>query len=189
LWYEIMSVRETQELEAAAQKLSLEILKKSLEANGGDPAGKKEEILHRLGNKVLEIGLEGFLDGLGKDCLKDLCEQIKPKEGGTRKKESPKTKLFRHILEKGLEYFLQDCAKEQLNNFCSVLLLEQSSNDAMVSQIADEVMLTGTKKYLHNLALPLLKKWCLQLGLKPAASKKQLVEQLMVHIFELEPLD
>lgn len=187
-----MSARETQELEAAAQKLSLDVLKKSLEVNGGDSGGKKEEVLHRIGNKVLEIGLEGFLEGLGKESVKALCDQIKPKEGsggGARKKETPKIRLFRHILEMGLEYFLQDCTKEQLNNFCSVLLLEQSSTDAMVSQIADEVMLTGTKKFLHNLSVLLLKKWCAQLGLTPASAKKQLVEQLMVHIFELEPLD
>ncbi len=181
-----MTTRDTHELEEAGQKLGLDVLKASLNINGGEPDNKKPVCLQRIGNKVLEIGLRDFLEGLSPKCIEESCKAAKLSIG--KRSKDITTKLGNAILQQNLDEFLQECSKDLLSQYCTVLLLDQSTKENMIAQIADEIMLTGSKKFLHTLTLPLLKKWCTSMGQKTQGTKKDLVERLMVHIFELEPL-
>jgi len=183
-----MTSRETRELEETVQKIDVEALKKSLEMNTGDSKGKKSAIVQGIGNKVLELGIQGFVKALQSKWVRDTWEVVKHHAADKAAKAPRKQDLAELILQMGLEYFLQECNLDLLNHFSSVLLLEQSTKEGMVSQIADEIMLTGTNGFLHNLSVPLLKQWCQSLSVKTVGAKKVLSERLMVKIFDLEPL-
>jgi len=172
-----MTTRDTHELEEAGQKLSLETLKESLRLNKGDPDSKKPVLLMRIGDRVIEIGIEGFLQHLEFSYLEQACKAVKI---DTEEGKKSRTLLYEKIVEDGLNSFLCTCSFPLLKEFCRVLLLEEGTRDSMSQQITDEIMLTGTKKFFHNLTPVLLKKWCEQLNLKTTGTKKVLVERLMV---------
>jgi len=89
----------------------------------------------------------------------------------------------------GISAFIEKADDSLLNSFCETLGLETSSREEMMKQIADEVMLTGMESFLHKLTAPLLKSHCSEMSISQSGTKKELIERLMVHIFELEPLD
>lgn len=176
-----MTTRDTHELEEAGQKIAVDTLKESLRLNKGNPDSKKPVLLMRMGDRVIEIGIEGFLDHVEQQYLDQACRAIKITEG-----RSAKTRLYEAIVKDvGLVKFLAACPVPLLKEFCRVLLLEEGQRDSMSQQITDEIMLTGTKKFFHTLTPPLLKKWCEQLELRTTGSKKTLVERLMVRSFSL----
>jgi hypothetical protein len=176
-----MTTRDTHELEEAGQKVSLETLKESLRANGGNPDSKKPVVLVRIGDKVIEIGIEVFLDSVEDEWINQACKAAKISDG-----RGAKTRLYDNIVnDLGLDKFLTVCPVALLKEFCRILLLEEGTRDSMAQQITDEIMLTGTKRFFHTLPPPLLKKWCEYLDLKTNGTKKVLVERLMVHIAAL----
>lgn len=174
-----MTTRDTHELEEAGQKVSLETLKESLRLNKGNPDSKKPVVLVRIGDKVIEIGIEVFLDGVEPEYIDQACKAAKISDSI----RGAKTRLYQAIVSDiGLDKFLAACPVALLKEFCRILLLEEGTRDSMAQQITDEIMLTGTKRFFHTLTPALLKKWCEQLELKTNGTKKVLVERLMVSL-------
>jgi len=94
-------------------------------------------------------------------------------------------------MDSGLDNFFNQCEEDLLAKFCENLgLHEVSAKKEMVEQLADEVILTGMKAFLTKLSVPILRRYAEEFQLKvPKGTKVRLVEAIMVHIFELEPLD
>jgi len=102
--------------------------------------------------------------------------------------QSLKDGLTENIQSAGLGTVLGKSEEDLLKKFSSALGLEDETPD-YAKKIEDEVMLIGMEGFLQNLNPELLRKHCAELNLTKSGTKIELEERLMVHIFELEPLD
>jgi len=106
-----------------------------------------------------------------------------------KNEDAARQALEDHLKDAGIGGLIDKADEELLKNFCETLGLESTDRVDMIKQIADEVMLTGMESFLNKLNLPVLKSHCMEMELLASGTKIQLVERLMVHIFELEPLE
>jgi len=176
----------TQEIAKAVQNLEVKTLQEALKAVGAKTdATEKDKLIEAYQNSVLETGLKNFVAKLNDKDVEISCQALGV-EVPSNKKEAKKT-LEESLLNGGITTLLAKAEEKLLHTYCDTLGLQQSS--AMSKEIADEVMLTGMERFLNQLNNTNLKAHCVELKLTSTGSKKDLVERLMVHIFELEPLD
>jgi len=148
----------------------------------------KDELLQLYQEAVLDVGLHNFIDKLGSSDLKSSCATLSLEH----KDDEACKKLLKEKLEGskgGIQGLIDKADETLLKNFCTTLGLEPDDKDDMIKQIADEVMLTGMESYLNKLSTPILKSHCNEMKLTTSGNKSQMVERLMVNIFELEPLE
>lgn len=102
-----------------------------------------------------------------------------------------------HIEEVGLVTFLRSLAvlvdgTWMLDDLSSLLgLPTKSTNEDSIKSIADEIMLSGTEELFNTFTEALLQAFILDLKLlcNINDNKRNLVDCIMVHAFELEPLE
>eukprot|EP01116_Phalansterium_solitarium_P024351 TRINITY_DN88_c5_g1_i1.p1 TRINITY_DN88_c5_g1~~TRINITY_DN88_c5_g1_i1.p1 ORF type:complete len:378 (-),score=140.29 TRINITY_DN88_c5_g1_i1:101-1234(-) len=176
----------TFEIASAISGLDDSVLREALEHSRIDPGDNNPAKRYQLA--VLEFGVKKFLGKLDLETLRATASVLKvdPSSGAEQLREAIEAKI-RHEITDGLTKKVDD---NLLKKFCDVLGLESSgSTDDDVKQIEDEVMLSGTENFLNQLPDTLLKKHCAGLKLQTSGGRAELVERLMVHMFELEPLD
>jgi len=88
-----------------------------------------------------------------------------------------------------LNSVLRKSDEDLLKKFSAALGLEDETSSDYAKKIEDEVMLIGMEGFLQSLNPELLRRHCVELSLTKTGVKSDLVEKLMVHIFELEPLN
>jgi len=135
---------------------------------------------------VLETGVKNFVGKLADKDIRAALKALGMEE--TDKKKEGKT-LETALLTSGINGLLNKAEDKLLTTFCETLGLGNSERTAMIKEIADEVMLTGMESFLNQMSSAILKPHCSELKLALNGTKKEMVERLMVHIFELEPLD
>jgi len=189
--------KQTSEIAKAIGGLSEGTLKASLEQLAATlPALKdkqleslsKDDLLQRYQEAVLDVGLYNFVDKLNSSDLKSSCATL----GLEQKDDEECKKLLKEKLEGskgGINGLIEKADESLLKKFCATLGLEPDDKDDMIKQIADEVMLTGMESFLNKLTTPNLKGHCSEMKLSTGGNKSQMVERLMVNIFELEPLE
>jgi len=106
------------------------------------------------------------------------------------------TALANFIEKYGLFTFLRVINQYEgppvLNQFCEILGLPiKSQVGDMIKSIADEIMLSGSEELFSQFPEQLLISFLvdLELTFKPNDKKEKLVDCIMVHAFELEPLE
>jgi len=179
----------TQEIAKAISHLEIDTLKAALGAVGRQGSGNKDEALKGYQDAVLDVGLENFIKKLKDSDLATSCKLVdvdvsKDTDGNRKALQAAVGKL-------GITKFIDKADEHLLKNYCSTLSLETDglTADDLRKQIADEVMLTGMESFLNKLSVPILRSHCTEMKLTSTGPKKTLVETLMVHIFELEPLE
>jgi len=179
-----MSVATKNEISNAVQNLSVELLNDSLNAvNNTKVHVKKLVIINKFQETVESIGIKEFITSLGEAQIKDSSTAVGLKQYSIKDLENAIKKI-------GLDEFLIRCDIELLTKFCENMGLSSvPSKKEMEHQLADEVVLSGMKAFLTKLNVALLKKFCKEFNLKTSGTKAQFVESIMVHIFELEPLN
>jgi len=180
---------ESSEIATATKVLSTQTLGDVLKQFGKDSIGEKDTLLARYQSTVLNAGLENFLLKLSGENLKDTCKSFELKSNGTEK-QLHKT-LKQALSDKGINDLLSKVDLDLLKRYSTLLALDRTDNgEELKKQVSDELMLTGMESFLNKLTLALLKAHCSEMNLefKSNAQKKELVDKLMVHIFELEPL-
>jgi len=189
--------KQTSEIAKAIGGLSEGTLKASLEQLAATlPALKdkqleslsKDDLLQRYQEAVLDVGLYNFVDKLNSSDLKSSCATL----GLEQKDDEECKKELKEKLEGskgGINGLIEKADESLLKKFCATLGLEPDDKDDMIKQIADEVMLTGMESFLNKLTTPNLKGHCSEMKLSTGGNKSQMVERLMVNIFELEPLE
>jgi hypothetical protein len=175
----------TEEIEKALGKLDSKSLKATLEHFKLSTSGDKDALLNRYKNKVIEVGIALFVKKLKGPDVKACCKALGVKASGD---EESRSSLEEAVIKKGIEGLLEAVEDSTLKKFTSTLGLQAGNHKEMVQQIGDEVMLTGMESFLNQLPVELLRNHCEELELPDRGSKKDLVEKLMVEIFELEPL-
>jgi len=138
---------------------------------------------------VLDVGLENFIKKLKEADLQASCKLVDLEPKGDA--EANKAALQAAVGKLGITKFIDKAEGDLLKHYCETLSLDATDlpADDMRKQIADEVMLTGMESFLNKFNVALLKSHCTEMKLSTSGPKKTLVETLMVHIFELEPLD
>jgi len=176
----------TAEIAKAVQNLDAKTIQKALTAIGTEVEGK--DLVGSYQNAVLKTGIKNFVGKLSEKDLKAASKVLGLQEES--KKEEGKAALEEGLLVgSGLNGLLTKANDDLLCTFCDTLGLTKSEKTAMIKEIADEVMLTGMESFLNSLKLDILRPHCSELKLPTGGAKKDLVERLMVHIFELEPLE
>jgi len=176
----------TAEIAKAVQNLDAKTIQKALTAIGTEVEGK--DLVGSYQNAVLKTGIKNFVGKLSDKDLKAASKVLGLEEES--KKEEGKAALEEGLLVgSGLNGLLTKADDDLLCTFCDTLGLTKSEKTAMIKEIADEVMLTGMESFLNSLKLDILRPHCSELKLPTGGAKKDLVERLMVHIFELEPLE
>jgi len=172
----------TAEIEKAIANLEEPTLKSTLTAVDADNSGDRSALVKKYQQAVLAIGRISFVSKLRPEDVATGTTAV----GVEGKKED-----FENFLvgDGGLEVLLSKSSDDLLKKFCSTLGLDEAPREAMEKQIADEIMLTGTEQFLNKLSVQLLKEHCVAIKLPSTGNKKDIVERLMVHIFELEPLE
>jgi len=181
---------ETSEIATATKVLSVQTLGDVLKQSGKEVPEDKETLLAGYLSTVLNEGLKNFLHKLSGKTLKDTCKsfELKSNASDTQLQKS----LGQALVDKGISGLLSKVDLALLKNYSSLLGLDSTDNEEeLKKQVSDEVMLTGMESFLNTLSLPLLKAHCTEMNLdfKSSPQKKDLVDKLMVHIFELEPLE
>jgi len=105
--------------------------------------------------------------------------------------------LASHIEKMGLFPFLRGIlafpnGSTMLREMCEMLGLPPKNLDnEMIKSIADEIMLSGSEELFSSFSEQLLHSFIIDLDLPydQSAPKEKLVDYIMVHAFELEPLD
>jgi len=92
-------------------------------------------------------------------------------------------------LKIGINGLVSAVPEAVLKKMSSTLGLDVGAVPVMKQQVADEVMLTGAEQFFNKLTKKLLSDHASQMSLNSSGSKKELVDALMMHIFELEPLE
>jgi len=180
----------TTEIAKAIKNLASETLKASLKAVQEDASGEKDELQNGYQNAVLNVGVKGFISKLKEDSAKSSLQVLGKANAEGKTLDELKISLGEILLTgSGIHGLIDKAGEALLKQYCETLGLEASDRDDMIKQIADEVMLTGMESFLNKLNLPILKLHCTEMGLTTTGTKKALVEKLMVHIFELEPLE
>jgi len=149
--------------------------------------GDKEALLSRYQKKVLEVGVANFIKKLKSAEVKASCKALSVKTSSDN--EETRNSLEEKVSTDGINALIEAVDESTLKKFCSTLSLEPGVRGEMIQQIADEVMLTGMESFLNKLPVGLLKSHCQELKLDTNGAKNDLVERLMVSIFELEPLN
>jgi len=149
--------------------------------------GIKMLCLHVIKKKVLEVGVRNFIKKLKAAEVKTASKAMSLKTSTDA--EEARSSLEEKVGDEGINALIESVDDAVLKKFCSTLGLEPGARQDMITQIADEVMLTGMESFLNGFAAPLLKSHCQELELDTNGAKKDLVERLMVAIFELEPLN
>jgi len=179
----------TTEIAKAIKNLAAETLKNSLKAVEEDAAGEKDELQNGYQNAVLNVGVRGFIAKLKESGAKASLQALGKTGVEGKTLDELKAALSEALTGAGIHGLIDKAGEDLLKQYCETLGLEASDREDMIKQIADEVMLTGMESFLNKLTLPILKSHCTEMSLTTNGSKKILVERLMVHIFELEPLE
>jgi len=191
----------TAEIAKAVGHLQDRTLRDALATVGKEPQGERETLLKQYQNAVLDVGVENFISKLQKSALINSCQVLNipgstsdQQTNPTEKSNDEELERLRSLLSstavaKGISTLLSVAETSLLTSFCETLGLESSDREDMIKQIADEVMLTGMECFLNKMSLALLKSHCSEMEQTSTGTKPDLVERLMVHIFELEPLD
>jgi len=176
----------TQEIEKAIANLTEDTLRSALKLFQEETTGDRKTLLSRYQEVVLRVGLKNFLGKLKEKEIKNACKAV-ALDGSSDMKANIQS--LEDKLSEGVTGLLDKADEDLLKMFCKTLGLESSDRADMIKQIADEVMLTGMESFLNKLTSAILKSHCTEMTLPSTGSKNQLVEKLMVHIFELEPLE
>ena len=168
------------EIEISISKLDDILLKDTLNYWNLSTSGEKDELLERYKKKVIDVG---FLKFLKKIKIKEREEILKYLNIEYRK--NWKEELYKI----GIFNLMETVNESILKKFCHIVGLECSEKQSMIEQLIDEIILNGMELFLSQLSVILLKNHCSQLSLLTSGSKDDLVERLMVSIFELEPLE
>jgi len=181
-----MSDNTKKEINKAVSKLDIDLVKKSLTLDYGDISGTDQEVIKKFENAVELTGIKEFMRSMDNTQMDSAVQSLSlTLDDETQKRNVLETT----IQELGLDAFFKRCDKPILMKFCENLgLQETKEKNDMEEQLADEVILTGMKAFLNKLPLSILKSYCKRFELKTKGAKTQLVESLMVFIFELEPL-
>jgi len=175
----------TQEIDKAIEKLDITTLKESLITLKVPCDSEKDILRQRYQESVLTVGLKNFIHKLKPIDIQNVCKAMKIPDSEKEVMEA----LEDVAIKNGINGLVEAVDGDLLKNFCETLGLDCSDATDMKKQIADEVMLTGMESLLNRLSKILLQKHASEMGIKSSGEKKELVERLMVHIFELEPLE
>jgi hypothetical protein len=179
----------TQDIIKAFNHLEASTLKAAVKQVHGKESSSndKKELVEEYQNAVLDAGLENFAKKLSPEDLKTSCSSL-GLEVNEDSKKNIKT-IEEGLLGTGINGLIAKADEKLLKKYCETLGLEKADKESMIKEIADEVMLTGMETFLQLLTTPVLRSHCEELKLNSTGNKKELVERLMVHIFELEPLN
>jgi len=175
----------TTEIEKAIKKLSEGTLKDVLKQFGSEASGSKDELLKKYQSNVVKVGLKNFLGKLSKEDIESTRKALKVK---TDENDKKLVEAIEEHLTDEIPSLLDNSSDELLTSFCKTLNLDPSERANMVKHISDELLLTGMESFLKRLPLNILKAHANEMNLTSSGNKSQVVERLMVHIFELEPL-
>jgi len=174
----------SQEFQTSLQNVGVAVLKDILKEHGTSVIPtSKIDLVKELSLLTINKGIEVFLKRIPAALYKDASTKCKLKSS-----ESLETVAK----EKGLEWLLDQVNSSILNDFCNKLglELEESPTESEIKKsIADEVLLLGSEAFFNDLNVTSLKQVCAEYSLRTTGSKTELVERLMVKIFELEPLE
>jgi len=173
----------TDEIKNTLKHLTLATLEETLKSVHENAKGEKNVLTERYENAVLDTAIGEFLRKLKAKDTKTLCKIV-----GVDEKSDDTGALKDGCKRIGINGLLDKTDDTMLETFCQLLSLETKDKDDMKKQIEDEVILTGMEAFLTKLSVPILKKHCSELELGAAQNKKQLVDRLMVHMFQLEPI-
>jgi hypothetical protein len=176
----------TDEIAKTITLLNTETIKDALKQSGSKASGQKQQLVKHYETAVMDVGIEKFVERLNPEQIEMTAKLLSVEKG---ENQTLKEALVEAAQSKGVDHLLGTSDMEMLRVFSTAMGLELSEDKKeMEKQIADEVMLTGMEGFLNKLNQAVLKKHCTELKLKATGVKKDLVERLMVHIFELEPL-
>jgi len=104
--------------------------------------------------------------------------------------------LVTQLADVDVDLFVNSAGTDLLRAYATRLNLEDTNapRDVLRRNVADEIMLTGTECFLVRLPLPLLIRLCEALNVgateraRPTPQTRELVEALMVYIFQLDPI-
>jgi len=182
---EMTSQPQTEEISKTIAQLRFETIRESLKFAKCKSQGAKPVLVKNYEGAVLDVGIEKFVSRLPDDVVATTAKLLNVEPGAN---QSLKDGLTENIQAAGLSTVLGKSEEDLLKKFSSALGLEDETPE-YAKKIEDEVMLIGMEGFLQNLNPELLRKHCVELNLTKSGSKNDLVERLMVHIFELEPLD
>lgn len=174
----------TEEIEKAVKGLKETTLKAALEHFKLPTYGNFDKLVKRYQKQVLHVGTKNFVNR-----LKDADAKASVKALNLKSEGNPKEVLKEHLADEGINGLIEKVEESLLKKYAQTMGLDPTEKRDMIQQIADEVMLTGMESFLCELPLDNLKAHCAELSLDVSGTKKELVERLMIYIFELEPLD
>jgi len=150
----------------------------------------KEDLTSTYQSIVLDIGINGLVDKLDSETHKISCVSVGLPES------SSSDELAKKIASESVHNFLVNSNESLLKKLSIALRLDSGKEEdkdvemeTMKRQIEDEVMLTGMESFFRKLQEDLLKEHCKLAKLPEQGTIDELVDRLMVAIFNLEPKD
>jgi len=179
----------TNEITKAISILSDKTLRGSVEILDPNFDGDRKNLEMKYVDLVIKSGQKNFLSKLDDASTNKAVEAL---HITLKSSKEENLKSLEEALPNGIKPLLEAAEESLLHIFCKVLGLEEETSKTskadMIKHIPDEIMLTGMEVFLHKLTPTVLKQHATEMKIDHQGSKEQLVERLMVYIFELEPL-
>lgn len=183
-----MAAPQTDEISKTIAQLTTDTIRDSLKQAKRKSQGNKAILVKNYETAVLDVGIEVFIARLSADLIATSAKAVELDESKLGPNQTLKQGLTELVQTKGLSSMLGKADEDLLKKFNQALGLEVEDTTDAAKKIADEVMLVGMEGFLKKLSQAILKKHCDELKLPKSGTAGNLVERLMVHIFELEPL-
>lgn len=178
----------TDEIAKTIALLKVNTIQDALKQAGSAAANSKaskQDLIKLYETAVMDVGIEKFIHRVNEELVTKTAKLL-----GADAANQGRSAVIANVQSVTIQSLLSQASLELLKDYGTEMGLETTNDKKEMEQsIADEAMLTGMEGFLHKLNPATLKRHCLELSLDGNGDKRDLVERLMVHIFELEPLN